>query len=150
MPFMPFGITRVSAFSLLSIFHPLTNTTLTSRSLMIVTPLLPPCGFALKPMLPCLILFMPKDFGALINLACQPGKNAHSLMIKQKFEWNEYNFGFGIYKSFGNANWMIGYHGNRLGFDFWTNTAYANTLNSLSYMMDANAFTCVCLWRWGA
>ncbi len=68
-------------------------------------------------------------------------KNAHSLMIKQRFDYNNFNFGGGIYKSFGNANWMIGYHGNRLGFDFWTNSVYANTINSLSYMMDADSFT---------
>ncbi|MCQ2981105.1 outer membrane beta-barrel protein HofF, partial [Helicobacter pylori] len=85
--------------------------------------------------------FYAKRFWGTYQFGMPAGKNAHSLMIKQKFEWNEYNFGFGIYKSFGNANWMIGYHGNRLGFDFWTNTVYANTLNSLSYMMDANAFT---------
>ncbi|EJB65206.1 outer membrane beta-barrel protein HofF [Helicobacter pylori] len=85
--------------------------------------------------------FYAKRFWDTYQFGMPAGKNAHSLMIKQKFEWNEYNFGFGIYKSFGNANWMIGYHGNRLGFDFWTNTVYANTLNSLSYMMDANAFT---------
>ncbi len=41
MPFISSGITRVSAFSLLSIFHLLTNTTPTLRLLMIVTPLLP-------------------------------------------------------------------------------------------------------------
>ncbi|CRF46426.1 outer membrane family protein [Helicobacter heilmannii] len=83
-------------------------------------------------------------------------ETAHSLMIKQRFDYNNYNFGGGIYKNFGNANWMIGYHGNRLGFDFWDNTVYANTINSLSYMMDSNAFTAFLFgggvykkWLWG-
>ncbi|WP_104761257.1 outer membrane family protein [Helicobacter cetorum] len=83
----------------------------------------------------------PKRYWDTYQFGMLSGTHGNSLMIKQKFEWNEYNFGAGIYKAWGNANWMIGYHGNRLGFDFWTNSVYANTINSLSYMMDADAFT---------
>nr|WP_104636804.1 outer membrane family protein [Helicobacter felis] len=85
--------------------------------------------------------FYAKRFWDTYQFGMLSKKNAHSLMIKQRFDFNNYNFGGGIYKSFGNANWMIGYHGNRLGFDFWTNSVYANTINSLSYMMDGDSFT---------
>lgn len=54
------------------------------------------------------------------------GKNGQTLAIKQRFDYNNFNFGAGWYQNFGNANAHIGTYGNAMvgPWDFWTNTVY--------------------------
>ncbi|PAF44322.1 hypothetical protein BJI48_03470 [Helicobacter sp. 11S02596-1] len=68
------------------------------------------------------------------------GSNGQTLMIKQRFDINNYNIGGGIYKNFGNANAHVGTYGNPVGIDFWTASAY-DLGASISDMMGEDAFT---------
>ena len=68
------------------------------------------------------------------------GKSAQTLYIKQRFDINQYNFGLGLYKNFGNANAYIGTIGNPLMLDFWTTTAYDLGRN-ISDMIGKDAIT---------
>lgn len=68
------------------------------------------------------------------------GKEAQTLYIKQRFDINQYNFGLGLYKNFGNANAYIGTIGNPLSLDLWTTTAYDLERN-ISDMIGKDAIT---------
>lgn len=68
------------------------------------------------------------------------GKEAQTLYIKQRFDINQYNFGLGLYKNFGNANAYIGTIGNPLSLDLWTTTAYDLGRN-ISDMIGKDAIT---------
>lgn len=65
-----------------------------------------------------------------------------TLWIDQRFDVNNFNFGVGIYKNFGNANELIGRYGNPVlsVVDFWTAGAY-DIGQSLSDMVGKDAFT---------
>lgn len=65
-----------------------------------------------------------------------------NLFIKQQFNYNNYNFGLGIYKNFGNANAWIGTNGNPLQsvLDFWTASSY-DLGRSISDMIGKDAIT---------
>ncbi|PAF50025.1 hypothetical protein BKH41_01125 [Helicobacter sp. 12S02232-10] len=68
------------------------------------------------------------------------GKNGQTLLIKQRFDIDNYNIGGGIYKNFGNANAQVGTYGNPVGIDFWTASAY-DIGASISDMMGEDALT---------
>lgn len=68
------------------------------------------------------------------------GKEAQTLYIKQRFDINQYNFGLGLYKNFGNANAYIGTIGNPLSLDLWTTTAY-DLRRNISDMIGKDAIT---------
>ncbi|PAF46856.1 hypothetical protein BKH46_06010 [Helicobacter sp. 12S02634-8] len=68
------------------------------------------------------------------------GRNGQTLLIKQRFDINNYNLGGGIYKNFGNANAQVGTYGNPIGIDFWTASVY-DIGSSLSDIMGEDAFT---------
>ena len=63
------------------------------------------------------------------------GADGQTISIKQQFDINNYNFGLGLYKNFGNANAFIGTYGNAAigGWDFWTGSVYdlAGALNNV-------------------
>jgi len=65
-----------------------------------------------------------------------------TLWIDQRFDIDNFNFGVGIYKNFGNANELIGRYGNPVlsVVDFWTGGAY-DIGQSLSDMIGKDAFT---------
>ncbi len=65
-----------------------------------------------------------------------------TLWIDQRFDVDNFNFGVGIYKNFGNANELIGRYGNPVlsVVDFWTGSAY-DIGQSLSDMIGKDAFT---------
>ncbi|GAA7883417.1 outer membrane beta-barrel protein HofE [Helicobacter pylori] len=52
------------------------------------------------------------------------GEWGSSLLIHQRFDCNEFNFGFGYYQNFGNANARIGWYGNPIPFDIRSNSIY--------------------------
>ncbi|PAF42724.1 hypothetical protein BKH45_03260 [Helicobacter sp. 11S03491-1] len=52
------------------------------------------------------------------------GTGGQTLLIKQRFDIDNYNIGGGIYKNFGNANAEVGTYGNPMGIDFWTASVY--------------------------
>lgn len=64
------------------------------------------------------------------------------LYIHQRFDINNYNFGLGLYKNFGNANAYIGTIGNPVlsVVDFWTATSY-DLGRSISDMIGMDAIT---------
>lgn len=68
------------------------------------------------------------------------GVDGQTLLIKQRFDINNYNIGGGIYKNFKNANAHMGTYGNPVGIDFWTASAY-DIGASISDMMGKDAFT---------
>ena len=67
-------------------------------------------------------------------------KSTQTLYIKQRFDFNEYNFGLGLYKNFGNANAYIGTIGNPIMLDLWTTSAYDLGRN-ISDIISKNAIT---------
>ena len=67
-------------------------------------------------------------------------KSTQTLYFKQRFDIQEYNFGLGIYKNFGNANAYIGTIGNPISLDMWTTTAYDLGRN-ISDLIGKNAIT---------
>ncbi|PAF42546.1 outer membrane family protein [Helicobacter sp. 11S03491-1] len=52
------------------------------------------------------------------------GKQGESLMIRQRFDIDNYNFGFIIYKNFGNPNEFLTPYGDPTGFDNYENSVY--------------------------
>ncbi|WQS28215.1 outer membrane family protein [Helicobacter pylori] len=52
------------------------------------------------------------------------GEWASSLLIHQRFDYNEFNFGFGYYQNFGNANARIGWYGNPIPINIRNNSVY--------------------------
>ncbi|AFI04430.1 hypothetical protein HCW_05840 [Helicobacter cetorum MIT 00-7128] len=66
------------------------------------------------------------------------GKWSSSLLIHQRFDYNEYNFGFGYYQNFGNANAKIGWYGSPIPIGFRNNSVYGGVLNN---MISPNAIT---------
>ncbi|AFI06170.1 outer membrane family protein [Helicobacter cetorum] len=67
------------------------------------------------------------------------GTNAQMFLFKQRFTINKFYVGYGIYKTWGNANAYTPYTDPELiGFNFWTNTVY-DWLSAAN--MNANAFT---------
>lgn len=69
-------------------------------------------------------------------------KSSVTLWVDQRFDIDNFNFGVGIYKNFGNANELIGRYGNPVlsVVDFWTASAY-DIGQSLSDMIGKDAFT---------
>ncbi|WP_104640417.1 outer membrane family protein [Helicobacter bizzozeronii] len=65
-------------------------------------------------------------------------KTGQSLLIRQRFDMNEFNFGGAFYKVWQNANSFIGTTGNPLGIDFWTNSVY-DVGQSLSNVVGTDA-----------
>ncbi|WP_095297455.1 outer membrane family protein [Helicobacter sp. 12S02232-10] len=60
------------------------------------------------------------------------GKGGISLMFKQTFYINAYNFGFLVYKNFGNPNEFLGSIGDPTGYDNWNNSIYdSSTWNNM-------------------
>ncbi|OOP85985.1 outer membrane beta-barrel protein HofE [Helicobacter pylori] len=58
------------------------------------------------------------------------GEWGASLLIHQHFDYNEFNFGFGYYQNFGNANARIGWYGNPIPFDIRSNSIYGLVLSN--------------------
>ncbi|AFI06111.1 outer membrane family protein [Helicobacter cetorum] len=58
------------------------------------------------------------------------GKWASSLLIHQRFDYNEFNFGFGYYQNFGNANAKIGWYGNPLPINIRDNSVYGGVFSN--------------------
>ncbi|STO96325.1 outer membrane family protein [Helicobacter canis] len=67
-------------------------------------------------------------------------KYTQSLLIQQQFDYNNYNFGLGVYKNFGHANARIGTTGNPWMIDFWTASSY-DIGRSISDMIGKDAIT---------
>lgn len=67
-------------------------------------------------------------------------KYTQSLLIQQQFDYNNYNFGLGLYKNFGHANARIGTTGNPWMIDFWTASSY-DIGRSVSDMVGKDAIT---------
>lgn len=67
-------------------------------------------------------------------------KYTQSLLIQQQFDYNNYNFGLGLYKNFGHANARIGTTGNPWMIDFWTASSY-DIGRSISDMIGKDAIT---------
>lgn len=67
-------------------------------------------------------------------------KYTQSLLIQQQFDYNNYNFGLGVYKNFGHANARIGTTGNPWMLDFWTASSY-DIGRSVSDMVGKDALT---------
>ncbi|PAF52882.1 hypothetical protein BKH44_00875 [Helicobacter sp. 13S00477-4] len=68
------------------------------------------------------------------------GKNGQTIMLKQRFDIDNYNVGGGIYINFKNANAQVGTYGNPIGIDFWTASAY-DIGSSISDMMGEDALS---------
>ncbi|WP_104714212.1 outer membrane family protein [Helicobacter cetorum] len=82
--------------------------------------------------------YNPKD-AHNIFYSSYAGTSAQMFLFKQKFTINGKYFGYGIYKTWGNANAYTPYTDPELiGFNFWTNTVY-DWLSAAN--MNANAFT---------
>lgn len=73
-------------------------------------------------------------WGSIVN------KYTQSLLIQQQFDYNNYNFGLGVYKNFGHANARIGTTGNPWMLDFWTASSY-DIGRSVSDMIGKDAIT---------
>lgn len=73
-------------------------------------------------------------WGSIVN------KYTQSLLIQQQFDYNNYNFGLGLYKNFGHANARIGTTGNPWMLDFWTASSY-DIGRSISDMIGKDAIT---------
>ena len=73
-------------------------------------------------------------WGSIVN------KYTQSLLIQQQFDYNNYNFGLGVYKNFGHANARIGTTGNPWMIDFWTASSY-DIGRSISDMIGKDAIT---------
>lgn len=73
-------------------------------------------------------------WGSIVN------KYTQSLLIQQQFDYNNYNFGLGVYKNFGHANARIGTTGNPWMLDFWTASSY-DIGRSVSDMVGKDALT---------
>ncbi|WP_104687532.1 outer membrane family protein [Helicobacter acinonychis] len=58
------------------------------------------------------------------------GKWASSFLIHQRFDYNEFNFGFGYYQNFGNANAKIGWYGNPLPINIRNNSVYGGIFSN--------------------
>ncbi|WP_104713818.1 outer membrane family protein [Helicobacter cetorum] len=92
--------------------------------------------------------------------AARAGTAGQSLLIRQRFDYNEFNFGGAFYKVWKNANAYIGTTGNPLGIDFWANSVY-DIGQSMSHVVTEDAisgwvfgggvhkkFLWGTLWRW--
>ncbi len=67
------------------------------------------------------------------------GRNTASFLLYQHFDIdNHYNFGWGVYKNFGNASACIGWSGSPIPFDTKDNTPYENAYSNL---YNANSVT---------
>ncbi|GAA8936947.1 outer membrane beta-barrel protein HofB [Helicobacter pylori] len=72
--------------------------------------------------------------------AIKAGTAGQSLLIRQRFDYNEFNFGGAFYKVWKNANAYIGTTGNPLGIDFWTNSVY-DIGQAISHVVTADAIS---------
>lgn len=81
-----------------------------------------------------------KNVRSVYRYGSLTGVDGQTLMIKQRFDVNNYNIGGGIYKNFKNANAHMGTYGNAIGIDFWTASVY-DIGSSISDMMGRDAFT---------
>lgn len=92
----------------------------------------------------------PQALGDFIGASTDSGQrdwgtinsSSATLWIDQRFDTDNFHFGVGIYKNFGNANELIGRYGNPVlsVVDFWTGSAY-DIGQSLSDMIGKDAFT---------
>ncbi len=59
------------------------------------------------------------------------GEWGASLLIHQRFDYNEFNFGFGYYQNFGNANARIGWYGNPIPLNYRNNSVYGGVFSNV-------------------
>ncbi len=59
------------------------------------------------------------------------GEWGSSLLIHQRFDYNEFNFGFGYYQNFGNANARIGWYGNPIPINIRNNSVYVGVFSNI-------------------
>ncbi|WP_104747906.1 outer membrane family protein [Helicobacter cetorum] len=87
------------------------------------------------------VIFFPIYASYLANEYWRNAKIGHfgtSLSLHQRFDYNEYNFGFGYYENFGNANAKIGWYGSSTPILFRDNSIYDGFLDNL---ISPNAIT---------
>ncbi|PAF46788.1 hypothetical protein BKH46_06090 [Helicobacter sp. 12S02634-8] len=65
------------------------------------------------------------------------GKGGVSLMFKQTSYVDIYDFGFVLYKNFGNPNEFLGSVGDPTGYDNWTNSVYDSATWNNAFRRDA-------------
>ncbi|WP_121021176.1 outer membrane family protein [Helicobacter vulpis] len=61
-----------------------------------------------------------------------------SLLVRQRFETKSYNFGWGVYKNFGNASAQLGWNGSPIPFDATDDTPYEDAYTNI---YNANSVT---------
>ncbi|PAF46774.1 hypothetical protein BKH46_06015 [Helicobacter sp. 12S02634-8] len=69
------------------------------------------------------------------------GPGGGTILLKQEFDLNNYNFGGGIYLNIGNPNQNIGTYGNPIGVEQWTDTIYNIGYAGINNITAADAFT---------
>ncbi|CCB79666.1 outer membrane protein [Helicobacter bizzozeronii CIII-1] len=73
----------------------------------------------------------------------QLGKGGVSIYIRQRFDWNQYNFGGGYYQNIGNPNAKIGWYGSPIGIDYRDASVYGGLMDN---MLSPNAITGFIFW----
>ncbi|CRF46425.1 outer membrane family protein [Helicobacter heilmannii] len=66
------------------------------------------------------------------------GRGGASLYVRQRFDYNQYNFGGGYFQNFGNANAKINWYGSPIGIDYRDNSVYGGLMDN---MISPNAIT---------
>ncbi|WP_104713120.1 outer membrane family protein [Helicobacter cetorum] len=87
------------------------------------------------------VIFFPIYASYLANTYWRNAKLGHfgtSLSLHQRFDYNEYNFGFGYYENFGNANAKIGWYGSSTPILFRDSSIYDGFIDNL---VSPNAIT---------
>lgn len=69
------------------------------------------------------------------------GPGGGTILIKQRFDLNNYNFGGGLYINIGNPNPNIGTYGNPIGIEQWTDSIYNIGYAGINNITAADAFT---------
>ncbi|WP_104761390.1 outer membrane family protein [Helicobacter cetorum] len=80
------------------------------------------------------VVFFPIYAPYLANTYWRNAKLGHfgtSLSLHQRFDYNEYNFGFGYYENFGNANAKIGWYGSSTPILIRGNSIYDGAFSNL-------------------
>lgn len=66
------------------------------------------------------------------------GKSGVSIYIRQRFDYNQFNFGGGYYQNIGNPNAKLGWYGNPIGIDYRDASVYGGLMDN---MLSPDAIT---------
>ncbi|WP_257842560.1 outer membrane family protein [Helicobacter sp. 13S00477-4] len=69
------------------------------------------------------------------------GPGGGTILVKQRFDLNNYNFGGGLYINIGNPNPNIGTYGNPIGIEQWTDSIYNIGFAGINNITAADAIT---------